>query len=111
MDVHVRRAIPVSLRLRGVDVLTAQGDGAARFSDRELLNRAGELNRVLFSQDADLLREAIMMEGASGFHEDRQPGRWVLETKRDTRAWEVVVEPDSEDRLLVVITAYPLDQL
>ena len=58
MDVHVRRAIPVSLRLRGVDVLTAQEDHAARLSDPELLDRAGELNRVLFSQDADLLREA-----------------------------------------------------
>ena len=58
MDVHVRRVVPVSLRLRGVDVLTAQEDGAARFPDPELLDRAGELNRVLFSQDRDLLREA-----------------------------------------------------
>ena len=52
----------------------------------------------------------VMMERASGVHEDRQPGRWVLETKRDTKPWEIIVEPDSEDRLLVVITAYPVDQ-
>ncbi len=60
MDVHVRRVVPVSLRLRGVDVLTAQEDGAARFPDPELLDRAGELSRVLISQDRDLLREATL---------------------------------------------------
>jgi len=32
MDVHVRRAITVGLRLRGVDALTAQEDGAARLA-------------------------------------------------------------------------------
>ena len=58
MDVHVRRAVSDGLRLRGVDVLTAQEDGAAEFDDAALLNRATELNRVLFSQDDDLLREA-----------------------------------------------------
>ena len=58
MDVHVRRAVTVALRLNGVDVLTAQEDGAGLFSDPELLDRAGVLGRVLFSQDDDLLREA-----------------------------------------------------
>lgn len=58
MDVHVRRAVTEGLRLRGVDVLTAQEDGAAEFEDPALLDRAAELKRVLFSQDDDLLREA-----------------------------------------------------
>jgi len=57
-DVHVRRAVTYGLRLRGVDVLTAQEDGAAEFEDDALLDRANKLNRVLFSQDDDLLREA-----------------------------------------------------
>ncbi len=43
---------------RDVDVLTAQEDGTAEFEDDALLDRATELNRVLFSQDDDLLREA-----------------------------------------------------
>ena len=59
MDVHVRRAITVGLRLREVDVITAQEDGTAQLSDPKLLDRATALNRVLFSQDADLLREAV----------------------------------------------------
>lgn len=58
MDVHVRRAISDGLRRAGVDVLTAQDDGCATLSDPELLDRATEIGRVLFSQDDDLLREA-----------------------------------------------------
>jgi len=59
MDVHVQRMITVGLRIRDVDVLTAQEDGAARLPDPALLDRATALNRVLFSQDNDLLREAV----------------------------------------------------
>jgi Domain of unknown function (DUF5615) len=64
MDVHVPRSVTVGLRLRGVDVLTAQEDNAARFSDPELLDRATKLGRVLFSQDDDLLREATRRQCA-----------------------------------------------
>jgi hypothetical protein len=58
MDVHVRRAISVALRQRGVDVLTAQEDESATLPDSALLDRATVLRRVLFSQDEDLLAEA-----------------------------------------------------
>lgn len=58
MDHHVPRAITNGLRLRGVDVLTAHEDGAETFPDSELLDRATELGRVLFTQDDDLLMEA-----------------------------------------------------
>jgi predicted nuclease of predicted toxin-antitoxin system len=58
MDVHVHRAITTGLRLRGVDVLTAQEDGYRRAVDDVLLDRATELQRVLFTQDEDLLAEA-----------------------------------------------------
>lgn len=57
LDVHVHRAITEALR-EGADVLTAQEDQAAHFSDSHLLDRATALDRVLFSQDSDLLREA-----------------------------------------------------
>ena len=50
MDQHMPRAITIGLRLRGVDVLTAFDDGASQFDDAALLDRAGELGRVLFSQ-------------------------------------------------------------
>jgi hypothetical protein len=55
MDVHVKAAITAGLRQRGIDVLTAQEDGANRLDDDRLLERATALQRVLFSQDDDLL--------------------------------------------------------
>jgi len=57
MDVHVRRAVTIGLRRRGINVLTAQEDNAAQLSDDKLLDRSTDLRRVLFSQDDDLLAE------------------------------------------------------
>lgn len=58
MDEHVHRAISAGLRLRDVDVLTVQEDGRRNMPDDVLLDRATELQRVMFSQDEDLLAEA-----------------------------------------------------
>ena len=57
-DVHVRLAVTEGLRVREVDVLTAQEDKAAQLTDVDLLNRASSLERVLFTHDRDFLREA-----------------------------------------------------
>ena len=58
MDHHVPRAITLGLRLRRVDVLTAYEDGTSELDDAALLDRAGQLERVLFTRDDDLLAEA-----------------------------------------------------
>lgn len=55
MDHHVPSAITEGLRQRGVDVVTADEDGASRLEDKDLLDRATSLDRILFSQDEDLL--------------------------------------------------------
>jgi hypothetical protein len=55
MDHHVPSAITAGLRMRGVDVLTAEEDGGESMEDDPLLDRATSLGRVLFSQDQDLL--------------------------------------------------------
>ena len=57
MDVHVPRAVTNGLRLRGIDVLTAQEDGCAGLDNAALLKRATELNSILVSQDKYLLHE------------------------------------------------------
>ncbi len=62
LDVHVHRAIVVGLRLRGVDLVTAQEDGSARLSDPELLDRATALGRALVTYDSDLLGEARLRQ-------------------------------------------------
>jgi hypothetical protein len=51
LDVHVDKAIHDQLRLRGVDVLRAQDDDAAEKPDNELLQRATELGRLIFTHD------------------------------------------------------------
>lgn len=66
MDVHVPSAITDHLRLRGVDALTAQEDSAREASDPDLLDRASDLGRILFTQDKDLLTEASSRQRAGG---------------------------------------------
>jgi hypothetical protein len=63
MDEHVHRAITTGLRVRGVDVLTAQEDARRNTPDNVLLDRATELHRVLFSQDEDILAETARRQG------------------------------------------------
>lgn len=58
MDVHVPFAITAGLRLRGVDVLTAQEDGATQLDDEVLLDRVTALGRVIFTRDVDFLGHA-----------------------------------------------------
>ena len=55
---NVRQAVTDGLRLRGVEVLTAQEDGSRELEDDALLDRAAELGYILFTQDEDLLRES-----------------------------------------------------
>jgi hypothetical protein len=42
--------------------VTAQEDGTDDWDDNDLLDRATELGRVLFTQDDDLLREAKLRQ-------------------------------------------------
>lgn len=49
-----------------------------------------------------------MLADASRCHGDADPGRWVVETTFHHRPWEVIIEPDFELRLTVVVTAYPV---
>jgi hypothetical protein len=53
-DVHVDHAVAAQLRLRQVDVLTAQEDGTDRLSDEHLLERASGMGRPLVTHDIHL---------------------------------------------------------
>lgn len=53
-DAHVDYSIAIQLRLRTVDVLTAQEDGADQLADDELLTRASQLGRPLVTNDIRL---------------------------------------------------------
>lgn len=65
----------LGLRLRGIDVLTAQEDNTAKLSDSELLDRARALQRVMFTFDDDMIaiatkrqREGITFAGVIYTH-------------------------------------------
>ena len=87
MDVHVKAAVSAGLWRRGVDVATAQEDGGTHLEDVALLDRATALQRVLFSQDDDLLaiardRQATGMFFAGliyGHQLDATVGKYVLD--------------------------------
>ena len=50
-DVHIDRAVASQMRLRQIDILTAQEDGTTRLPDDLLLERAGQLGRPLVTHD------------------------------------------------------------
>ena len=58
MDHHVHQSITDGLRRRGIDVITAFEDGREEEDDEVLLERATALDRILVSQDEDLLKIA-----------------------------------------------------
>ena len=58
--------------------------------------------------EVDLRR---MLERPNNYSVDVIEGRWKIETRHKRKEWEVIVEPDSERKLLVIVTAYPLDEL
>jgi predicted nuclease of predicted toxin-antitoxin system len=62
MDENVPGAITRGLLRRSVDVITAQEDGYDNTPDPEVLDRATELDRVLFTHDDDLLVEAHLRQ-------------------------------------------------
>ncbi|MGO9834692.1 MAG: DUF4258 domain-containing protein [Polyangiaceae bacterium] len=49
-----------------------------------------------------------MLERAHAHRPDVVEGRFVVETEHKRAPWEVIVEPDEMDHLLVVVTAYPV---
>ena len=47
----------------------------------------------------------LMLEDATGYHVNDEPGRWVVETRHAAHGWEVIVEPVPHENVLVVVTA------
>ncbi len=48
----------------------------------------------------------LMIEDADGIRVGSRIGRWVVETTHLGDTWEVIVEPDERDEVIVVVTAY-----
>ena len=50
-----------------------------------------------------------MLAAATSDRLDVVEGRWRIETHHRWVPWRVIVEPDASDRLLVIVTAYPVE--
>ena len=109
MDQHIPRAITVGLRLRAIDVITAFEDKASEMDDSDLLNRASELVRVLFTQDDDLLAEAanrqkngILFQGVIYAHQLR------ISIGACVNDLEIIVKAAEPDELVNSVIFLPL---
>jgi predicted nuclease of predicted toxin-antitoxin system len=78
MDEHIPSAITVALQFRDVDVLTVQDDGKTGMPDPVILDRATELQRVVFTQDEDFLaianrrqQDGVRFSGVIYTHQQR----------------------------------------
>jgi hypothetical protein len=51
-----------------------------------------------------------MLERATGFRPNVAEGRFMIDVRHQGSQWIVIVEPDAEARLLVVVTAYEVSE-
>jgi uncharacterized protein DUF4258 len=51
-----------------------------------------------------------MLERATGFEPSVVEGRFMIHVARDNRPWIVIVEPDADASLLVVVTVYEVSE-
>jgi hypothetical protein len=70
------------------------------------LELSSHLLKRMEDRDFNELDIRQMLSTASGLRQDIVPDRWVIETTHSRKPWEVIVEPDRDTQLLVVITAY-----
>lgn len=98
LGVHVPQAIADQLRRRGVDVLTAIADDATTMADHDLLERAGSLGRVLFTQDIRFkaLAESWQRQGRpfAGLAFGHQLGGTIGQYVRDLELIAGATEPE-----------------
>ncbi len=66
------------------------------------------LEKRMEDRDFTEVELRAMLHRARGFRDDVVEGRFAIETDHKHAAWEVIVEPDEIDHLLVIVPAYPV---
>jgi len=51
----------------------------------------------------------MMLVSPSSLVADHVPGRWVARCRRGTERWEVILEPDEDDEVVVVVTTFRVE--
>lgn len=50
----------------------------------------------------------LLLDHAARVFPGRLPGRWCVESELHGRRWHVIVDVEDDERMLVVVTAYPV---
>ena len=64
------------------------------------------LEQRMEERDFNEINVREMLEAAIGFRPDVVDGRFIVDGRLRGRRWHVIVEPDADEKLLVVVTAY-----
>jgi hypothetical protein len=51
-----------------------------------------------------------MLFNVNSIEKDKEKGRYLIKSKHYGNNWEIIVEPDLDEKLVVVITAYPIEE-
>jgi hypothetical protein len=103
--------LTISASLRTIEpVRLIFGDGAAVIEWPEWWS--WEIQMLLHVQERMVDRSftetdlRLMLEDAEDLIPSHVPGRWLVVARLHGVAWNIVVEPDAEERILIVVTAY-----
>jgi hypothetical protein len=101
-DEHIPRAVALGLRIRGVDVITAQDDGRSGIADALLLDRATELRRPLFSFEAKPVFPPDAPEAIALYEENRRRrAQLTKEEEAALQAKRAMIQNDHGRRRIV----------
>ena len=64
------------------------------------------VEKRMLQRDFSEIDLRTMLDTAKSYMPDIIEGRWIIDTNHRNRNWQVIVEPDPIESLLVVIAAY-----
>ena len=71
------------------------------------LELSSHLLKRMVQRDFNEVDLRQMFQNASEYLSDVEEGRWIIRSKYRRRPWKIIVEPDFEREVLVVVTAFP----
>ena len=51
-----------------------------------------------------------MLHSAKSYKKDIEEGRFKIKSNFKTNEWEIIVEPDYQEKILVLVTAYSVEE-
>ena len=68
------------------------------------------VEKRMVQRDFSEIELRTMLHGAHNFENDAVFGRFKIKSKLKGKSWEIIVEPDSIEKLLVIITGYQIEE-